>query len=208
METRSGRRSHSLPGDIHLRDPIRQDRYVSRHLTSLPALNRMPGYSHACQFPRSPFPSFLPLSARPFSLRHSVAYTPSRVPSRCRDLCFNVNIVVVGGSSAPRAVLHRRRRHFHLFARLRARVRAYVRALVHGERSLVDGKKKKRGAFVTDRLYCRCKYNVKRAVNTTSRHMRSYVQREYRIKNNNTYCIFYMERKEPYFVYDIGTRVS
>lgn len=72
-----------LPGstsaDIHLRDPIRQDRYVSRHLTSLPALNRMPGYSHACQFQ--------PLAC------HVTPPPPLFYLDSGRDLCVNVNIV-------------------------------------------------------------------------------------------------------------------
>lgn len=85
-------RSYSLVGDIHLRDPIRQDRYVSRRLTSLPALNRTPGvfscmpippsslsvrlpFAHPfafCTFRRSAVP-ILPVSAGPLGLAARVA---------------------------------------------------------------------------------------------------------------------------------------
>lgn len=79
----------STSADIHLRDPIRQDRYVSRRLTSLPALNRMPGYSHACQFP--------PFARLPARLAGCLPFYVAPVPppsiSARRDLCVNVNIV-------------------------------------------------------------------------------------------------------------------
>lgn len=48
-ERNKGRKVRDV-GDIHLGDPIRQDRYVSRRLTSLLVLNRISKYSHACQF--------------------------------------------------------------------------------------------------------------------------------------------------------------
>ena len=90
-ENEGGCRS-STSTDIHLRDPIRQDRYVSRHLTSLPALNRMPGYSHACQFQPVGLAGVFGCVCLSYGriLRHLSAFLSRQADG---DLYVNVNIV-------------------------------------------------------------------------------------------------------------------